>query len=339
MGENRSLIPSSYPSREARINATIHLWLKSEMERSQSIRTHDIYLHHITYFRARLQSAGYDLDGLPLSHDPTEEDKEQALTLLSLAADGWASSSVRKAVISAATYNQRLSILSSFYTFVRKRRLLLMDNPIDILERREVQEYASAQPLSRERVEGVLRMIDRTVWAGRRDYALLLVFFSTGRRASEVLSLQWKHVEMLPEEGTAILHFEHCKGGKNMFDKLEPRVWRAFRDYLHAVIARELTTINPEQYLWLSFSLKNFKQPLTQRGLADVFMKHFHTMKIHTTRHTFAHSMQKAGAKTRDIKKRLGHSSEATTERYLEQLASAENEYATVLMDYFGVEE
>ena len=200
-----------------------------------------------------------------------------------------------------------------------------------------MQEYANAQAISREKVERVLKMIDRSIWAGKRDYALLLVFFTTGRRASEVLSLQWKHVE--PIEDTAILHFEHCKGGKKMSDKLEPFVWQALRDYLAAVICPEIAMISPEQFLWLSFAVKHFKQPLTQRGLADVFKKHFHTMKIHSTRHTFAQGMKKVGADTRTVQKRLGHSNEATTERYLEQLNSAENTYARALLDYYGVEQ
>ncbi len=189
---------------------------------------------------------------------------------------------------------------------MRKRRLLLIDNPIDLLERREVQEYADAQPLSRERVKQVVDAIDRSVLAGKRDYALLLLFLSTGRRASEVLSLQLKHIE--PVEDTAILHFEHCKGGKGMYDKLERRVWRALYDYLHSAWMTQMTTKDPEQHLWLSFSMKHFKQPLTQRGLADIFQKHLGTMKIHTTRHTFAHSMKKIGADVTDIQYRLGHS-------------------------------
>lgn len=333
------LVPFSRRPREETINTAIQVWLKSEMDHSQSIRTHDTYLHYITSFRAKLKSAGYDLDGLPVLRVATKEDKAQTLAILSLAAQGWASTSLRKATISAATYNQRLSVLSSFYAFARKRQLLIMDNPIDMLDRRDIQEYASAQPLSREKVEQTLRSIDRTVWAGRRDYALLLVFFSTGRRASEVLSLQWKHVEMLPEEGTAILHFEHCKGGKGMYDKLDPRVWRALRDYLQSVVARDLSNIPGEQYLWLSFSMKNFKQPLTQRGLADIFKVHFKTMKVHSTRHTFAHQMQETGASVTDIQHRLGHSNVATTGRYLQQLKSAVNIHVSALLDSLGIDD
>ncbi len=225
-------------SQSAHLTAIIDVWLKSKEDASESERTGATYRGYITTFRAALQTVGLDLDGLPLDRLPSVEEQEQAVTKLFLAAQGWASISARGKVIRGATYNQRLSVLSSFYTFARKRRLLLIDNPIDLLERREVQEYANAQPLSRERVKQVVDAIDRSVLAGKRDYALLLLFLSTGRRASEVLSLQLKHIE--PVEDTAILHFEHCKGGKGMYDKLERRVWRALYDYLHNAFMAQL---------------------------------------------------------------------------------------------------
>lgn len=341
MEENQALTSTS--QKVSNINAIIEIWLKSKFDESKSERTLEIYRHYITLFRIRLRLQGMDLDGLPFScQEPTEEERKQALRALSIAAQGWASNSIaseNSRDISASTYNQRLAILSSFYLFARKRQLLIMDNPIDLLDRRDIQEYNSAQPFPRERVEQVLRAIDRSVFAGKRDYALLLVFFSTGRRASEVLALQWKHVQEIKEEGTAIIHFERCKGNKGMYDTLEPRVWKALREYLQVVICRELSLIDKEQYLWLSFSFKNFKQPLTQRGLADVFMKHFGTMKIHTTRHTFAHQMEKTGASMTDIQGRLGHSNVATTGRYLQRLRSSVNEHASALLDSLGIEE
>lgn len=334
----RSVMPYKQQHQEA-INTIIKLWLSDLMSKSQSIRTHDTYKIHIETFRAKLLASPQpiDLDGLPVERQATDRDREQAIILLSTAAQAFAFGSRHGRSLAAATVNQRLSILSSFYTFARKRRLLLMDNPIDMLDRKEVQEYAEAQPLSREKVERVLKTIDRSVLAGKRDYALILVLYSTGRRAHEVLSLQWKHVEQI--EDTAILHFEHCKGDKTMYDKLEPRVWYALKDYLRSAIMRDLAQLHPEQCLWVSFSMKNFKQPLTQRGLADVFKKHFGTMHVHVMRHTFAHQMEQSGASVTDIQERLGHSSPATTGRYLRRLRIAENKYVSAMLDSLGIEE
>ncbi len=326
----------SQASRIAHIAGIVQVWVKSKSRDGKSERTKKIYEESINSFRSTLHLAEIDLDGLPISHTPTLKERKQALVVLSLAAQGWASRTERVDTVSDATVNQRLSILSSFYSFARKRRLLIMDNPIDLLDRREIQEYANAQPLAPEKVEHALKSINRTVVAGKRDYALLLILYSTGRRASEVLSLQWQHVEQV--ENTAILHFEHCKGDKEMFDKLEPRVWYALKDYLRTAIMHDLACLEAEQYLWISFSMKNFKQPLTQRGLADVFNKHLHTMHVHSMRHTFAHEMEKSGASVTDIQERLGHSNPATTGRYLQRLRIAENKYATAMLDSLGIE-
>ena len=162
------------------------------------------------------------------------------------------------------------------------------------------------------------------------------MFISTGRRASEVLSLQWKHTEIEGNEVT--LYFERCKGGKKMRDKLELRVSNAILEYRKSLLERNTELVEPDKYVWISLSTKNFMKQLTQRGLADIFKKYLGTMKVHTTRHTFAHSMNKSGAKITDIQEKLGHSNVATTGKYLQQLNSAENEHASKMLDYLGIE-
>jgi integrase/recombinase XerC len=88
-----------------------------------------------------------------------------------------------------STHNQRLAILSSFYTFAERRGLVAGGNPIRLVDRRPVQAYASAEPLSAAIVEQRVRAIDRTTLLGKRDYALLAVFLQTGGRLFEVAAL------------------------------------------------------------------------------------------------------------------------------------------------------
>lgn len=329
----QELLP--YNKRAQIISTAIELWLKSKKDASSSKRTEEIYRGYIFTFREVLQNTGYDLDGLPVDRDITNEDLDIRLGMLSLAAQGWASTSKQDDGVEGTTYNQRISILSSFYRFARKRQLLRMDNPIDLLDRRKVQEYAHAQPLSREEVSYALKTIDRTVIAGKRDYALLLILLSTGRRASEMVGLQWRDIRIA--DNTITLNF-HCKGNIEMYDALEPRVSKALLDYLHSLFMHDLASLQPDQHIWLSFSMKNFKQPLTQRGLADIMQNRLKTMKIHTTRHTFAYNMAASGASLVDIQFRLGHANVATTGRYIQRLSSAENKHVSTLLDFLGVE-
>ena len=59
---------------------------------------------------------------------------------------------------------------------------------------------------------------------------------------------------------------------------------------------------------------------------------------FHGLRHTFAHSMEDAGAKLSEIQQRLGHSNAATTSRYLSALRSDENPHGEQLAGMFGIE-
>lgn len=136
----------------------------------------------------------------------------------------------------------------------------------------------------------------------------------------------------------------HCKSEKELYDILEPRVVRTLLAYLNAMFQYDpqepsRVSLNPEQPLWLSLSHKRYLQPLSQRGLADIFERYFGTTKIHATRHTFVLMMLKSGATIVDIMRRLGHNNIATTSRYLNSIVSADNTFASKLLDETGIED
>jgi integrase/recombinase XerC len=333
------------------IDHTIDLWIKTKTDTSESMRTKEIYQQAITAFRRMTLAAGIDLDGFPPTISTqriTFDDMEHALAALGLIAQAWASSAQKEKQlqqgISAATYNNRLTIISSFYRFAKDRRLLRMDNPIEQIERRNVQDYVSARPLFKDQIAAALAKIDKKTVAGIRDHALILLLLGTGRRGSEVRLLKWKDLQF--HDGGITIHF-HCKGGKELYDALEPRVIRAMFVYLKAMFhydpkeahATCTGVMDPEQPLWLSLSHKRYRQPLSQRGLADIFERYFGMTRIHATRHTFALMMLKSGATILDIMSRLGHNNIATTSRYLNSLVSAENAFASQLLDAMGIED
>jgi integrase/recombinase XerD len=342
------LAPIQRSDRTTLIEHTIALWITTKTDTSESERTRDSYERAIQGFRAMALLAGLDLDGFPPT-DPVQthsfEETEHALAALGLIAQAWASSATKEKQlqegISAHTYNNRLAAISSFYRFAKERRLFHLDNPLEQIERRKVQDYISARPLFNEQIANAFAKIDRETLPGKRDYALLLLLLATGRRAKEVRQLTLKDVFIY--DGGITIRF-HCKGGKELCDHLEPRVIRAMLIYLQAMFqynpARPSLTqsslIDPNQPLWLSLSHKRYRQGLSQRGLADIFERYFGMTKIHATRHTFALNMLKAGATMLEIMQRLGHANIATTSRYLNSLASAENRLASHVLDAMG---
>lgn len=91
--------------------------------------------------------------------------------------------------------------------------------------------------------------------------------------------------------------------------------------------------------IWVALDQAHPGHALTTQAIANIVEAHLGTSKAHTTRHTFAHSMEAVGAKVSDIQARLGHSSLHTTGMYLAALKSAYNPQAEALADLFGAEE
>src|SRR5690242_10769920 len=91
------------------LDMTRRAWLDAKFGRTKSVATRDRYAATLDAFRALLQSAGTDLDG----------DTAMVATM----AQGWAAQSVTGEPVAAATYNQRIATLSSFYRYAIRQGL------------------------------------------------------------------------------------------------------------------------------------------------------------------------------------------------------------------------
>lgn len=287
------------------LDPIIALWLAAKHGRTGSAKTRRAYADTLGRFRATLAQVGLDLDAAP--------------QLVAAAAEAWAGQDDA----APATYTQRLAILSSFYAYARTKRVV-GENPIDLVERRPVQAYAEARALDPAEVRERLAAIDRTTREGQRDYAVLLVALTTGRRLAEVASLTWGDVEVRGNQVT--LHIRRGKGGKRFSDTLGRAVAEALLGYLAATHG-PLRSLERHVSLW----------GVSARTLQRICERHLGTGRFHALRHTFAHELEAAGAKVSEIQAKLGHSSLATTGRYLAALSSAENPYADDLAARFGL--
>jgi integrase len=332
------------PARISHIEIAIKAWLEAKTRRSGSEKTRKAYEDTLTAFRRLLWQTGRDLDPYINIREDTEKARREAVAEIALAAQGFAGLSVKNRIVAESTYNQRLAVLSSFYIFANKRNFFTCGNPIATIERSKVQSYKHAQPLDPEEVAQRMRAIDRSTKLGARDYALLAVLLQTGRRLSEVVALRWRHV--LVQGNKITLVFEHCKGGKTMRDTLPTPVASALLEWLSMAYGRNLRSLNGNAPLWISFTRRDAREedglltvlpPLTIRSVANICEKHLGISKVHVTRHTWARTMEDAGAKISDIQARLGHESLATTGRYLAALKQADNKHADTLASMFGL--
>lgn len=313
------------------LDLAISAWIDSKFRKSASERTREGYTLIITQFRSALHKAGLDLDSEPGK--------------VALLAQAFAGFSTRGRQVKPATFNLRLAALSSFYRYCHKQGtdspLYLADNPIERLDRASVQYYGSAQALEDEDVYARLSAIDQSSDVGARDYAILSVLLSTGRRAVEVHGLLWQHCHLL-HDGRVRLTFERTKGGDVLQDDLSRSASAALLRWLRRRYGDDLQ-IPAEAPLWVNLNRygrygSRYGEQLCTRSLNQVCKRWLGTSKVHSTRHTFAHSMESLGANVSEIQARLGHKSIATTGRYLSSLRRAENKHAEHLAQRFGIE-
>jgi integrase/recombinase XerC len=300
------------------LDLAIVAWLDAKRGRSGSVHTGKIYATTLADFRAELQRGRLDLDADPRA--------------VALAAQGWAGRNSP----APATFNRRLAVLSSFYSFARKRGLLELDNPIGQVERRPVQGYAGTEALRPADVRSKLASISRATLDGMRDYALLSVALATGRRVAEIAGLRWGHVHL--DQDRVRLHFARAKGGKVMSDVLPAGPSRALTSYLAALYGASLGELANNAPIWVRLDrAAEGRSALSARSLENICQQRL-GVNFHGLRHTFARTMEDAGAKVSEIQGRLGHSSLQTTGRYLAALRAAENPHAERVAELLGLE-
>jgi integrase/recombinase XerC len=318
------------------VDQMIQVWLQQKANRTRSTETERAYTSRMEEFRAALRATGLDLDSEP--------------QLVALAAQGWADHTVRvdangtPIAVAPATFNQRLAILSSFYQTAIKRGFLTA-NPIATIDRRPAEDYAEVRALDRAELRSRLEQIDRTTLKGLRDYALVAVLLTTGRRRAEVHAMRWASLH-ITGTGEITVSFPRTKGGKVMRDTLTPGVGQALMQWLHAFYGAELGGLPQDAPIWVSLStnnhgqrLKSYGKPLSARSFNTICDARLGVSKVHSLRHTFADAMEEAGAKLTEIRDRLGHSNSATTDRYLQKLRRAKNRHADTIAQMFGLDE
>ncbi len=308
------------------VDVVVSDWLDAKFYKSASQKTLEAYSETIIQFREGLHQQGLDLD--------SDSGK------IMLQAQAYAGSSATGRQVKATTYNQRLSILSSFYIYAKKRGLVAT-NPIEGLKRPLVQKYAGVKPLSQDEASARLASIDRSTLQGKRDYALLAMLLEIGWRASEVARLSWGNVQL---QGIRIvLMRERAKGGKVIATTLSIRITRCLLQWLHAYYGSDLEGLAPDAPLWVALAPggrngKNRGQRLRYQAISDICKKYLDVGRVHITRDTGTVLWEQAGMPVSEIRHRLNHKKLHTTSTYLQQLHRAKDNYADEIAGLLGIE-
>jgi site-specific recombinase XerD len=252
MTADTTAITVYHPPERMTLDQAILAWL--DEKRADSLRTARAYDETLNDFRDTLQLAGLDLDSEP--------------ALVAPLAQGWARSSRREGVtVTATTFNQRRSIVSSFYKYAITYEVLAY-NPMERVKRQKVGRKDAARPIASSTIKAGLHKIDRSMPEGLRDYALLSVALATGRRVSEIAGLRYKHLRR--DGNTCIVEFERCKGNKHFTNRLEAKTTTALYAYLESVYPGQLLTLPGDAPIWVFFSARNRNQAIGTRTRATI---------------------------------------------------------------------
>jgi len=229
---------------------------------------------------------------------------------------------------SPATINNRLSALSSFYSFCQKHidkqgNPLIKFNPIDNLSREKVNPYIRARKMSIEDFKKILFNVNRKTKKGKRDYAILIFFVYTGRRRSEVANLNIG--DIFETKGTHFYRYKG-KGGKEAIRLLPEPVRYALDVYLKC-------SDRPIKADYPLFSALHRETQLTGQAIGNILREYVDLAglntkdySIHSLRHLSTHLRQLSGQSLTDIQKELDHSSISTTQIYLDNISEKTDE-------------
>ncbi len=170
--------------------------------------------------------------------------------------------------------------------------------------------------LSGDQVDRLLNAPSLSTIQGKRDKAILEVFFSTGLRVSELTKLDRDKLDLERREFGIV-----GKGGKARVVFLSTRAVKWLEDYLKQradhfkpLFIRHKGKVDPV--------IPDEKMRLTPRSVQRMIKKYSEKMKLpvdvtpHVLRHSFATDLLMAGADLRSVQEMLGHKNVSTTQIY-----------------------
>jgi len=214
---------------------------------------------------------------------------------------------------SPTTISRNLASVRCFYKFLIFRGLLDTNPAKGIKLEKAVKKLP--QVLSGEDIEHLLAQPDITEPKGCRDKAMLELLYATGIRASELINLNIKDVNLR----SGVLY---CRGSKGVRPiPMYPAAVVAVSDYIYRM--RGLI-VGPESGNALFVNLNGGR--LTRQGFWKIVKGYATEAGIkkeitpHTLRHSFALHLLENGASVKDIQTMMGHADISSTQVYVQLL-------------------
>jgi integrase/recombinase XerC len=223
-----------------------------------------------------------------------------------------------------ASVARKLSAMRAFGRFLRREGWIEV-NPAALAVSPKREQRVPAH-LSMDEMSRLLEMPDRSDPLGRRDGAILELFYASGLRLSELVGLDLDNVNLRGRMVRVL-----GKGGKervvpfNTATEESLRAWLADRASLRIAQARNAgskttakSRAQPREPVFVNFRGARLTGRSVQRLVARYVAACSTRFGIspHALRHSFATHLLERGADLRAIQELLGHVQLSTTQRY-----------------------
>jgi integrase len=230
-----------------------------------------------------------------------------------------------------STIYVRVSFLSSFFEWAMRDSSLrehISNNPARLALPKAPKAYQteSVKAWTDEELQAIVQVVSEKAArgiVGKRDYALLLFYLTTGMRRQEVISLRGGNIKFNDDSITLT---GKVKGGDYVGREIrDPLLKEALLDYLSS--SARLNALKTDSPLWTRHDragksgaslsshafVKNLKLYAREAGVGHVH--------LHQTRHSFARIVAEETGSLTDTQDALGHRNAATTRVYVQRIA------------------
>jgi integrase/recombinase XerD len=216
----------------------------------------------------------------------------------------------KKDSLNAASLRITTVHLKVFFRWLAAKGLLEMDPAEPLLSPRPDQTLP--ETLHAQEITSLLESIDPAAPLGRRDLAILELFYSSGLRLAELCGLRLETIDF--EEGFLRIT---GKGNKTRVVRMGTKAREAIKDYLNnerpSLVRKRTST-----HLFLSvrggaLSPDRVRQIVKERAKSAGIDQNVYP---HLLRHSFATHLLEGGADLRVIQELLGHADISTTQIY-----------------------
>jgi len=221
---------------------------------------------------------------------------------------------------SSRTIARRLASIKSLFKYLILSEQIII-NPTDYIKTQKIAKKIPNfidKKLIQELMDGKYGP-DISTNKGLRDRAIIELFYSTGIRLNELVSLNTSSINIKIEKETKQKSFSIKVFGKGNKERIIPFGNQAkfWLDKYCQLVRKKLLNSNTNSV----FLNKNGKT-LSRRSLQKLFSKYVilsgvkRGVHFHTFRHCFATHLLEGGADLRVVQELLGHSSPSTTQIY-----------------------